>query len=102
MKHRLLFTAFASGLIAGLVLASLGCAGMVKQHPITADTVQDQQGIANVATGDVTGLSYQSVLPAGVAILLGLIVVIQTGANSFEDLLLHRQQMAKMKNGGVK
>jgi hypothetical protein len=96
-KRRWWIAVGVSLIVCGLELA---CAG--KKSSIAADTVQDQQGIANVATGAVTGLSYQSVLPAGVAILLGLIVVIQTGANSFEDLLLHRQQMVKLKNGGVK
>jgi hypothetical protein len=100
MKHRLLAAALFTGFAAGIILGLAGCAG--KKSSIQGDTVQDQQGIANVATGSVTGLSYQSVLPMGMVILLTVIVLSQTASNSFEDWLLYRQQMAKLKNGNPK
>jgi hypothetical protein len=102
--------AFVSGFFAGLILGSAGCAGMVKNKqgvakatppavPATG-THADQQGAANVATGAITGLSYQSVLPMGMVILLTVIVLSQTAANAFEDLLLHRQQILRLKRNG--
>lgn len=100
-------TAFVSGFLAGLALGLAGCAGMVKTGLGQAErspagepapgTHADQQGGANVATGAITGFSYQSVLPMGMVILLTVIVLSQTASNSFEDLLLHRQQILRLK-----
>jgi hypothetical protein len=103
------------------VLAVSGCAGMVKktrfdapQAPVSASSSQDDlQGLIaavvktelsaamNLNTGPITGVNYQSVLPMGMVILLTVIVLTQTASNSFEDWLLHRQQMVRLKaNGG--
>lgn len=102
MRHRYLAAALFIGFIAGLVLGLAGCTGMRQQKTglksVTAESVADQQGVANVATGAVTGLSYQSVLPMGMVILLTVIVLSQTASNSFEDLLLHRQAMLRLKD----
>lgn len=110
----LMMSSFISGLLAGLLLGVCGCAGVSKT---TAPVLGDNQTAAiaaavkaeiqaaleaNVTTGPITGVNYQSVLPVGMSVLLAIIVLTQTAANSFEDLLLHRQQLAKLKQNGAK
>ena len=97
-------------LLGLLFAAELGCASMVKSAawmpkavPGAKDgpgTTADQQGAANVATGDVAGISYQSVLPMGMVILLTIIVLSQTAANSLDDWFAHRQQILRLRRNG--
>ena len=115
--------AFVCGLLAGLILGVAGCASMVKrtdtrpmppsspstepsstssedvQAMVSAIVKAEIEAAVNLNTGPITGVNYQSVLPMGMVVLLTVIVLSGTAANSFEDLLLHRQQMAKLKNG---
>jgi len=113
--------AFVSGLLAGLLLGVAGCAGMVKrtdtrptpasapsteptsvssedvQAMVSAIVKAEIEAAVNLNTGPITGVNYQSVLPMGMVILLTVIVLTQTASNSFEDWLLHRQQILRLR-----
>ena len=102
----LIASAFLIGLIAGVLLGLLGCTGMRQQKnglkSVTAESVADQQGVANVATGAVTGLSYQSVLPFGVIVLLTILTLKDAMILLAVVVLSHRREMLRLKRNGEK
>src|SRR3990172_703408 len=106
---KLLCTALVVGFLAGLILGVAGCAtttkhtdarptpaGSPSMEPSSISTA-DQQGAANVATGAITGLSYQSVLPIGMVVLLTILTMKDAAILLFVVVLSHRREILRLK-----